>query len=295
MARRLSEVVVVAMQRNDWKRTRSGQFEEETGGLHQDASTLIVSTKKHKRDDDHDNDDCWPTATDNGRTNSSTVLPVLAQVRGGFLPVEVVDPTKMIVPTRTTTDDDYDTGYATTIVVPSAPSSSAATTTTTQKMTTSTRSSMMVADDTIRNHQHHYHHQHGSGRLQEEHENHVLRVAAGSCSWPGAADEDFDHDGSSSTGAVAMDIDGQVEETATVDYCFYLEDQHLPPKKCSSRNNNNNNDHRPPAAAPPGNNHNSNSNNWAMIRRQSPTRESVRLAQQQVWGVLRKPNDEPAL
>jgi hypothetical protein len=30
MARRLSEVVVVAMQRNDWKRTRSSQFEEET-------------------------------------------------------------------------------------------------------------------------------------------------------------------------------------------------------------------------------------------------------------------------
>jgi hypothetical protein len=50
-------VVVVAMKRNDWKRTRSSQFEEETGGLHQDAN-LIVSTKKLKRDDDHDNDDC---------------------------------------------------------------------------------------------------------------------------------------------------------------------------------------------------------------------------------------------
>jgi hypothetical protein len=98
-----------------------------------------------------------------------------------------------------------------------------------------------------------------------------------------AAAHPNENDDDMSTGAtmMVMDVDDEKQQqeepttTTTVDYCFYLEDRHLPPPVREKG---------PLPLRGDGDYH----KNWAMIRppRQSPSRQAVRSAQRQVWGVV---------
>lgn len=61
-----------------------------------------------------------------------------------------------------------------------------------------------------------------------------------------------------------MDMD---DEPSVADYCFYLEDQHLPKQQHPSHHN------------------------WSMIRTMTPTRETVLSAHKQVLSVLRRKSE----
>jgi hypothetical protein len=85
----------------------------------------------------------------------------------------------------------------------------------------------------------------------------------------GGPEQQMDGNDDMSTGAtMVMDVDD--ETTTPADYCFYLEDRHLPPARSKGS-----------LPLPRG--------DWAMIRpsprQKSPlSRQSVRSAQRQVWG-----------